>query len=70
MRMEHGMEDHEAIGRAHKRLGGAFGVRHHAHDVAAGVEDAGDVAQRAVGIGGSGGLRKPTLVLWDIVGVY
>ena len=47
---EHGSEDHEAVGRAHQRIGGAFGMRHHAHDVAFAVEDAGDVAQRAVGM--------------------
>ena len=36
--------------RAHQRLGGALGMRHHAHHVALAIEDAGDVAQRAVGI--------------------
>ena len=38
------------LGRAHERLGGALGVRHHAHYVSFAVEHAGDIAQRAVGI--------------------
>ena len=45
---DHRLEDDEAVGRAHQRIGGAFGVRHHAEHVALAVEDAGDVAQRAV----------------------
>ena len=36
--------------RAHQRIAGALGMRHHAHHVAFAVQDAGDVAQRAVGI--------------------
>ena len=46
----HRLEDDQAVGRPHQRLGGALGVRHHAHHVALAVEDAGDVAQRAVGV--------------------
>ncbi len=40
----------QSVTRPHQRLGGALGVRHHAHHVASCVQNAGDVAHRAVGI--------------------
>ena len=43
-RAHDGLEDDEAVGGAHQRVGGALGVRHHAQHVALAVEDAGDVA--------------------------
>ncbi len=48
---QHGAENDEAVLAAHKRLGGALRVGHHAEDVAAFVADAGDVLQGAVGVG-------------------
>ncbi len=48
--LQHGFEDGEAVGGAHERIAGAFGVGHHAHDIAFAVEDAGDVAGGAVGV--------------------
>ena len=47
---DHGLENYKAVGGAHQRLGDAFRMRHQAHDVAAFVQDAGDVAHRSVGI--------------------
>ena len=41
---------HQAVGRTHQRVGGALGMRHHPHHVALAAQDAGDVAQRAVGV--------------------
>ena len=43
-------ENHAPVGGAQQRIGGALGMRHHAHHVAAFIADAGDIAQRAVGI--------------------
>ena len=50
-RLNHGLKDGKAVGRSQQRLARAVGVRHHAEHVAAFVEDAGDVVQRAVGVG-------------------
>ena len=44
-----------AVGAALQRLDQVLRVRHHAEDVAALVEDAGDGVERAVGVGGVGG---------------
>ncbi len=43
-------EDAEPVDRTHQRIAGALGMRHHAHDVALAVQNAGDVAERAVRI--------------------
>ncbi len=52
----HGLEEAEAVGGAQEVLAGAVGMGHHAEDVAAFAEDAGDVFERAVGVvGGLGG---------------
>ena len=45
-----GFQNHQSVGGSHQRLGGAFRMRHHAHDIALFVQNAGDVAQGAVGI--------------------
>jgi hypothetical protein len=42
------LEDADAVGAAEERLRAAFGVRHHAEDVALAVADAGDRARGAV----------------------
>ena len=44
------MENDEAIGGTHERLGGTLWVRHQAEHVAAFIQNTGDVAHRAVGI--------------------
>ena len=46
----HRSPEKEAVLAAHERLAGALGVGHHAEDVAALVDDAGDVPLAAVGI--------------------
>ena len=48
---QHGGEDCLTIDAADLRLAAAFRVRHHAEDVAALIDDAGDVVERAVGVG-------------------
>ena len=50
---EDALEQSAAVGAALQRLDQVFRVGHHAEDVAPLVEDAGDVVERAVGIGGS-----------------
>src|SRR5512145_3411545 len=45
------MEDQGAVGAAHRGLGGPLGVRHQAQHRALLVDDAGDVVERAVGVG-------------------
>src|SRR3989339_2100743 len=42
------LEHQPAVARSHQRFSGPFRMRHHAHHVAAFVQHAGDVAQRAV----------------------
>src|SRR5512133_1092710 len=39
---DEGVEDAEPVGGGHEGIGSAFGMGHHAHDVAGFVEDAGD----------------------------
>src|SRR5208337_44864 len=45
------LEDLDTVGAAQLRLAGALRVRHHAQHVASGTADAGNVVERAVGIG-------------------
>ena len=47
---QHRFEHDQSVGGPHQRLGGAFGMGHHAHHVAFAVEHAGDIAQRSVGV--------------------
>ncbi len=53
--VDDGVEDGEAVDAAHYLFAAAFGVGHHAEDVALFVGDAGDVVEGAVGVGGGGG---------------
>src|SRR6266542_5846118 len=51
-RLDHRPEEKEAVGAAHLDLGAALGVGHHPEHVAALVDDAGDVVDGPVGVGG------------------
>src|ERR1700694_1396364 len=48
--MRHRLQNHEAVARSHEWLGGAFGVWHQSHNIAAFVQNTGDVALGTVGI--------------------
>src|SRR3546814_6489029 len=51
-RFQQPFEQAAAVGAAVGGLDPAFGMRHHAEDIAGRIEDAGDVARRAVDVGG------------------
>src|SRR5690606_42014240 len=55
-RLDHRLESEPSIGASERRFAGALGMRHHPHDVAAPVADAGDVVERSVGVDGRSGL--------------
>jgi len=47
-RRDHRFQHHQAVGRSHERIGGAFRVRHQSQNVAACIQDSGDVPERPV----------------------
>src|ERR1700709_1821009 len=55
-RIDHGAEEEQTVGGAEEALAGAVRMRHHAENVTALAEHAGDVLKRAVGIRGGGDL--------------
>src|ERR1700722_8987236 len=52
--LENRIENHFSVFAAEQDFTGALGVRHQAKDIAAFIADAGDVVERAVGVGGVG----------------